>query len=191
MFGGQKPVPQPYFEDDSAHPLSAYGKSKRDSEIAVRENSPDYVIIRSGWLYGINGGNFVKSIVNQAIQKKSIMVVNDQFGSPTWAYRLAMQIRDILNNNGRGTFHATSEGYCSRLDCAKHILEKLNLKCSVRPCTMKDTRRLAKRPVNCLLENRRLKTQGTNIMIHWKDDMDNFLQEFGGNLVKQAKTPPS
>lgn len=189
MFDGQKRVPQPYFEDDSAHPLSAYGKSKLDSEVAVRENSPDYIIVRSGWLYGINGRNLVKSIVNQAIQKKSIMVANDQFGSPTWAYRLAVQIREILNNEGRGTYHATAEGYCSRFECAKYILEKLNIKCSVRPCTMKDTRKLAKRPVNCLLENRRLKNQGINAMIHWKDDMDNFLQAFGDILVKQAKMP--
>lgn len=188
LFDGQKPMPQPYFEDDVATPLSAYGKSKMDSEVAVRGNSPDYIIVRSGWLYGLNGRNFVKSIVNQAIQKKSIMVANDQFGSPTWAYRLAVQIREILNNKGRGTYHATAEGYCSKFECARYILEKLNIRCSVRSCTMKDAGRLAKRPANCLLENRRLKNQGINAMIDWKDDMDNFLQEFGDKLVKQAIT---
>lgn len=190
VFDGQKILPQPYFEDDTPNPLSAYGKSKMESEIAVRENSPNYIIVRSAWLYGINGKNFIKAILNQALQKKPkalLKVADDQVGSPTWAYRLALQIRQLLHNDGRGTYHATSEGYCSRFEYAKYIVEKLGIKASVERCSMKDFQQSAKRPPNCLLENRLLKKQGINIMTDWKKDLDTFLEKFGEELVRSVK----
>lgn len=189
VFDGQKIVPQPYFEDDTANPLSAYGKSKMESETAVRENSPNFIIVRTGWLYGIGGKNFIKSIVNQGIRKDSkvLKVVDDQFGSPTWANSLAMQIREFLRYNGRGTYHATAEGFCSRFDYAKYVLEKLEIKASVESCTMKDYKGLAIRPVNCLLENRLSKKQGLNVLRNWKEDLDVFLEKYGETLLKEAK----
>lgn len=189
VFDGQKIVPQPYFEDDTANPLSAYGKSKMESETAVRENSPNFIIVRTGWLYGIGGKNFIKSIVNQGIRKDSkvLKVVDDQFGSPTWANSLAMQIREFLRYNGRGTYHATAEGYCSRFDYAKYVFEKLEIKASVESCTMKDYKGLAIRPANCLLENRLSKKQGINVMRNWKEDLDVFLEKYGEELLKEAK----
>ncbi len=189
VFDGQKMIPQPYFEDDTPIPLSAYGKSKMDSEIAIRDNSPNYIIIRTAWLYGINGKNFVKSIVNQALQGKDkvLKVVDDQFGSPTWAYRVALQIRELLNNEGRGTYHATAEGYCSRFEYATYILDKLGIKASIEAFSIKDSQALAKRPANCLLENRRLKKQGISVMVNWKEDLDVFLKKFGDQLIKEAE----
>ena len=189
IFDGLKLVPQPYFEDDASNPLSAYGKSKAESEVAVRENSPNYIIARSGWLYGINGNNFIKSIITHAIQKKHkvIRVVEDQFGSPTWAYRLALQIKELLHADGRGTYHATAEGYCSRFECAEYVLGKLGIKSSIEPCKMEDIKGSAKRPANCLLENRLLKKQGINVMQNWKNDLDIFLDKFGKEYIKEAK----
>ena len=190
IFDGQKMMPQPYFEDDAPNPLSAYGISKMDSEIAVRENSPNYVIIRTGWLYSIYGKNFVKSIVAQVIQKKAevLRVTDDQFGSPTWAYRVSLQIRELLHSDARGTYHATAEGYCSRLECAEYILGKLGIKTPIEPCSMKDFQGSARRPANCLLENRLLKKQGIHIMPNWKEDMDMFLDKFGEELIKTVET---
>jgi len=102
VFDGQKMIPQPYFEDDAANPLSACGKSKMESETAVRENSPNHVIVRTAWLYGINGTNFIKSIVSQGIQENKVLrVADDQVGSPTWANGLAFQIRELLHHNAR------------------------------------------------------------------------------------------
>jgi dTDP-4-dehydrorhamnose reductase len=182
-------MPQPYFEDDTPRPISAYGKSKMESEKAVRENAPNYIIIRTGWLYGMGGNNFIKSIVAQAVQKKKkvIRVVEDQFGSPTWTYRLALQIKELLDQDGRGTYHATAEGYCSRYECAVRILEKLGIKKSIEPCSMNSFRQGAGRPVNCLLENRRLKKQGISLMKNWREDLDEFLDQYGDELVKQAR----
>ena len=189
VFDGHKMVPQPYFEDDTPNPLSAYGVSKMESETAVRENSPNYIIIRSSWLYGVNGRNFVKSILNQAVKKKSevLKVVNDQFVSPTWAYRLALQIRELLHGDGIGTYHATAQGHCSPFEYAEYILKKLGIKASIEPCSLKDLDYPARRPANCLLENRLLKKQGVNVMVDWKEDLDTFLDSFGKELIKEAE----
>jgi dTDP-4-dehydrorhamnose reductase len=191
VFDGQKMIPQPYFEDDYLNPLSAYGKSKVDSEVAVRDNSPNYIIVRSGWLYAFNGKNFVKSIVSKALRKRGevLKVANDQFGSPTWAYRLALQIKALLENDGKGTYHATAEGYCSRFEYAAFVLEKLGIKATLEPCEMKDMNGfLARRPANCLLEIRRLRKQGINVMINWKEDLETFLETSGEELIRIAKT---
>jgi dTDP-4-dehydrorhamnose reductase len=193
VFNGQKSIPQPYFEDDPLDPLSAYGKSKMESEVAIRENAPDYIIIRSGWLYGINGRNFVKSILLNALNKKrkTLRVVNDQFGSPTWTYRLALQIKELIENQAKGTYHATSEGYCSRLDWAQYVLKKLKIKVPLEPCSMNDNDRVAKRPANCILENRLLKKQGISVMADWTEDMEIFLDQFGPALLGEAKAGTS
>lgn len=194
VFGGDKAIPQPYFEDDTLDPLSAYGRSKMESEIAVRENAPDYMVIRTGWLYGMEGDNFVKTLLASILGKKKskkVKVVEDQFGSPTWSYRLAQQIQELIHGDGKGTYHATAEGYCSRLEYARFIIDKLNLKASLEPCSLAECRRKAKRPANCILENRTLKKQGINLLPEWKEDLDLFLDQFGEDLIKQAKASGS
>jgi dTDP-4-dehydrorhamnose reductase len=183
-------IPQPYFEDDPPNPLSAYGKSKTESEVAVRENSPNYMIVRSGWLYSVKGGNFVKSIIRQAVQKEvgALKIVDDQFGAPTWTYRLSLQIEELMTHDGRGTYHATAEGYCSRFECAQQIVDKLGLKASLDACSLEDFPDSARRPANCILENRRLKKQGLDIMRDWKEDLDKFLDEHGETLIQEAES---
>ena len=189
VFDGQKTIPQPYFEDDSLNPLSAYGRSKLESEIAVRENSPNYVIVRTSWLYGITGKCLIKTIIDHAVHKKDVVLrlVDDQIGSPTWAYRLALQIREILNVDGVGTYHATSEGYCTPFELGLFLIEKLGLGVSIEPCKLKDLARPARRPANCLLENRLLKQQGINVMVDWKEDLNAFLDVSGEQLLKTTE----
>jgi len=137
----------------------------------------------------MNGDNFVKSIVNQAVQKKSgpLKVVKDHVGSPTWSNRLALQIKELLKSDGVGTYHATAEGHCSSFEYAEYIVKKLGLKTSITPCKMKDLHRPAKRPVNCVLENRLLKKQGLHVMVDWKEDLDTFLEMNGKDLIEAAK----
>ncbi len=190
VFSGLKSAPQPYFEDDSMDPLSAYGRSKMESEVAVRDNAFDYIIIRSGWLYGINGKNFITSILGKVLHKKrkSLKVVADQVGSPTWTYRLALQLRELINSDMRGTYHASSEGYCSRYECAKHVFRKLKIKTKLEPFSLSEVRTGAKRPFNCIMENRLLKKQGLHIMPEWKEDLDTFLEQHGDELIKKAKS---
>ena len=190
VFSGDKPIAQPYFEDDPLDPLSEYGRAKMDSEVAVRENASDYIIIRTGWLYGAGGESFIKSLLAQALNKKKskkIKVPDDHFGSPTWSYRLAEQIRELIKVGGKGTVHATAEGYCSLYKAAEFVLEQLNLKAALEPCKLKEYQKKAKRPANCILENRVLKKNGLNVMRDWQEDLSEFLQRFGEDLVKQAK----
>ncbi|MGM0664555.1 MAG: SDR family oxidoreductase [Thermodesulfobacteriota bacterium] len=191
VYNGLKSIPQPYFEDDTVDPLSSYGSGKVFSETAVRENAPHYIIIRTGWLYGIKGKNFVTNILLKALEggrkKQTIQVEEDQYGSPTWTYRLAYQIREMLREDVHGTYHATSEGYCNLLDFARAVLDKLNIKANLKG---QKTSQISKHvPIVCngILENRLLKKQGINIMQDWKTDLDLFLDQNGEELIKRIK----
>lgn len=191
VYNGSKPIPQPYFEDDTLDPLNEYGRSKVYSETAVRENAPHYIIIRTGWLYGRHGKNFVTDVLSRALRggrkKQTIRIDETQFGSPTWTYRLAYQIREMLREDVHGTYHATSEGYCSLLDFARAVLEKLNVRANLEPVKGPAGKGKAERPPNGILENRLLKKQGINIMPDWKKDLDLFLDQHGEELIKEIK----
>jgi dTDP-4-dehydrorhamnose reductase len=186
VFNGRKRLPQPYFEDDPTGPLSFYGLTKMESEMAVKQNAPNYIIIRTGWLYSIKGDNFLKKILKLSLKKgqKSISVVNDQFGSPTWSFRLAQQINLLIDNRKEGVYHATSEGYCSKYEWAKYFLEKMDIKIPVFPCATKEFPTPAIRPVNSILENRQLKSEGLNIMPDWKKDIEIFIEKYSELLLK-------
>lgn len=189
VFNGKKRLPQPYFEDDPMKPISFYGLTKMESEMAVKQNSTKYTIIRSGWLYSINGKNFLKDILKETLETKSkpINVPDDQYGSPTWSHSLALQIKLLIDNGKFGIYHATSEGYCSRYEWAKHLLEKMEIKTPVLPCSSKECPQPAPRPVNSILENRQLKIEGINIMPEWKKDLDFFIEKYGDRLIKKIE----
>ncbi|MBW2332445.1 MAG: NAD(P)-dependent oxidoreductase, partial [Deltaproteobacteria bacterium] len=186
IFNGRKRLPQPYFEDDPTSPLSCYGLTKMESEMAVKQNTPHYIIIRAGWIYGVRGDSFLKQILQLAMKKdqKSIYVVNDQIGSPTWSYRLAQQIKVLIDNRKEGVYHATSEGYCSKYEWAKYFLEKMEITIPVLPCASEEYPTPAIRPLNSILENRQLKLEGLNIMPYWQKDLDIFIDKYGKRLLK-------
>ena len=186
IFNGRKRLPQPYFEDDPTSPLSRYGLTKMESEMAVKQNTPHYIIIRAGWIYGMRGDSFLKQILRLAIKKdqKSLYVVNDQFGSPTWSYRLAQQIKVLIDNRKEGVYHATSESYCSRYEWAKYFLEKMEITIPVLSCSSEKYPTPAIRPLNSILENRQLKIEGLNIMPNWQKDLDIFIDNYGEMLLK-------
>lgn len=187
VFNGRKRLPQPYFEDDPMDPLSFYGFTKMESEVAVKQNAPNYIIIRTGWLYGIRGDSFPKKVLKSALEggRESISVVNDQFGSPTWSYRVARQIKLLIDNRRQGVYHATSEGYCSRYEWAKYFLDRMKIKTPVVPCATKDYPTPAVRPVNSILENRQLKREGLNVMPNWQKDLGLFIDKYGGELLRE------
>jgi len=186
VFDGVKAMPQPYFEDDSPNPVSAYGRGKMESENAVRENSPNYIIVRTSWLYGLKGHNFVRSVISRARDEGRILkAADDRYGSPTWTFRLAHQICGLIAADARGTYHATSEGYCTRFEWARHIVKHLGLNASVEPCRTDETGITARRPLNCLLENRLLKKQGVSVMRDWRQDLDEFLEQNGETLIEE------
>jgi len=189
VFNGKKNSPDPYIEDDMTEPLSYYGRTKLKSEEVVRKATDHHVILRTAWLYGINGHNFLKTLLKLALKnpEREIKVVNDQFGSPTWSYRLALQIDKLIEAGCRGTYHATSEGYCTWYELANHFLEEMGVPHSIVPCTTEEYPTTAKRPTNSILENRQLKKKNINIMPHWQDDLDQFIFVYKERLISEAK----
>jgi dTDP-4-dehydrorhamnose reductase len=189
VFDGRKKVPEPYTEADDPNPLSYYGMTKLEGEKAITEATDDYIILRTAWLYGIQGHNFLKTILKLALgdPKGTISVVNDQFGSPTWSYRLAQQIMKLIEIRGGGTYHASSDGYCTWYELATAFLEKIGISHSIIPCTTEEYPLPAVRPVNSILENQRLNHAKANVMGHWKDGLDQFVLKSKGRLLEEGR----
>jgi dTDP-4-dehydrorhamnose reductase len=185
VFDGGKELPEPYVETDQPHPVSCYGKTKYESEKVVQRASHRHVIVRPAWMYGVNGRNFLKTMLSLALKKPGdkIKVVNDQYGSPTWSYALALQIERIIHGHAGGIYHATAEGFCTWFELAEYFLNKIQVPHNIVPCTTREYPTRAQRPKNSILENRRLKEKGIHIMSHWQDDIDEFVSGFGEGLV--------
>ena len=180
VFDGRKKVPDPYVETDVPNPVSYYGITKLEGEEAIRRTTDQHIILRTAWLYGIRGHNFLKTMLKLCLRNSDnkIKVVNDQFGSPTWTYRLALQIERLIETNCRGIFHASADGYCTWYELAVYFLKKMELPYNIIPCTTEEYPTPAARPMNSILENRNLEEKGIDIMANWKSDVDKFILNF-------------
>lgn len=189
VFDGKRTVPTPYLEKDSTNPLSAYGKAKLAGEKAIQEACSNHLIIRTAWLYGIGGKNFLKTMLRLAVARpqKTIRIVDDQFGSLTWTYRLARQIEKLLDSDLQGIVHATAEGCSSWFEGAKTFLEAMGIdNFFIEPCTTADYPTPAIRPANSILENGVLKANNCNIMHPWQDDVIEFANRYRHLLLDEA-----
>jgi len=189
VFDGRKIPPEPYTEEDEPSPLSYYGLTKLEGERRIQERLNDYIIVRTAWLYGVRGNNFLKTILRlvRANPDREIKIVNDQYGSPTWSYTLARQISILVDTDKKGLYHATSEGYCTWYQLAAYFLEKMRVKYKIIPCRTEEYPTPAMRPRNSILENKRLKDEGLNIMPYWDDDLERFVDEFRGILMDETR----
>ena len=187
VFDGRKKVPEPYLETDQPNPVSYYGKTKYESEKMVQRASDRHVIVRPAWMYGANGHNFLKTMLSLALKNPGheIKVVNDQYGSPTWSYALALQIERIIHVHAGGIYHATAEGFCTWFELAEYFLKKMQVPHNIVPCTSEEYPTRAQRPKNSILENRHLKEKGIHIMSQWQDDIDAFVSASGEDLVAE------
>jgi dTDP-4-dehydrorhamnose reductase len=184
VFDGKKPVPESYTENDKTHPLSYYGLTKLEGGKAVCGETDRYTILRTAWLYGAHGGNFLKTMLRLTLNDphKEIKVVHDQFGSPTWSYRLAEQIERVMAENANGVFHATSEGHCTWFDLATAFLDEMGSKTPLFPAPpviIPPPRR--DRPIRSwktAVEGRRPQYHGD-----WRADLIQFVRIFQGSFV--------
>lgn len=180
VFDGSRSVPTPYIESDLTNPISYYGSSKLQGEKILDIVMSNYIILRTSWVYGTHGDNILKKIVNKINNNpnETIKVVNDQYGTPTWTYSIGKQVEHIINYNKNitGLFHCSSEGYCTWYEFVCYYLDKMNIKCDITPCDTNEYPTVARRPKNSILENRRLKKLGINIMKDWKEDVDEFVK---------------
>lgn len=167
VFGGTGNVP--YTEWDMCNPQSIYGKSKHLGELYVKEQCSKYFIVRTAWLYGDVGGNFVRTMIKLAATHDEIRVVNDQRGNPTYCEDLAHHILKLIVTNEYGVYHCTGEGECSWYDFAVKIMEDFGLNCKVKPCTTEEYPTPAKRPEYSSLRNLMLECTVGNEMRDWKE----------------------
>lgn len=175
VFDGNKK--SEYETNDIQNPLSVYGKSKAEAEKIILQTLDKYFVLRISWLFGINGNNFVKSILNISKEKNIIDVVKDQIGSPTYARDLARLICDMIATEKYGVYQATNEGFCSRSEFAEKILALSGKKNTVNPVSASDYPSAAKRPINSRLSKKSLDNAGFNRLPRWEDAIDRYLKE--------------
>ncbi len=189
VFSGNKPLYEASVETDLPEPVSEYGKSKRAGEQAIAEQTDRFAILRTAWLYGANGNNFLKTMLRLTLQnpKKKLKVVNDQYGSPTWSYTLARQIRVVAEQQATGFFHATSEGYCSWYDLACTFLEELGVEHHFVPCGSEAFPTPTKRPANSILENKNLKEREMNLFRSWEEELSEYVAQQGEKILKEIR----
>lgn len=171
--GGVKPLA----EYDLTLPYSVYGITKLLGESYVREFSSKYFIVRTSWLYGSVGHNFVYTIRKIAKEKNNINVVNDQSGNPTNANDLAYHILKLIETEEYGIYHCTGKGECTWYEFAKMIIELSGEKCEVNPCTSEEYKTVAKRPKYSSLDNMMLRNTIGDEMRDWKDALKSFMDK--------------
>ncbi len=178
VFGGEGREP---LEPDcnKYNPLNIYGESKLAGEKIVSELLEKYFIVRTEWLYGVNGKNFVSTILNLAETHAEVHVVNDQIGTPTYSVDLARLLVDMIETERYGYYHATNEGgYISWCDFTKEIFTKVGIKTKVIPVTtLEYGASKAKRPLNSRLEKVKLSEMGFELLPDWKDALMRYLKE--------------
>jgi len=174
VFDGTKQAP--YTETDIPHPLSVYGQSKRAGEQYVQEILEQYIIIRSSWLYGRGGNNFIATILRLAQDKKELNVVHDQRGSPTWTRDLSRALKALLDSNAHGMYHVCNQGNCTWYEYALRIVERAGLGVTVRPITTDQLKMPAPRPSYSVLDCSRFVRETGMALRHWDTALEEYLQ---------------
>jgi dTDP-4-dehydrorhamnose reductase len=166
---------RPYRENDTANPLSVYGRTKLMGENAIRRSCRHHFIVRTSWLYGKHGRNFVDTIRQKSSQVPHIDVVNDQVGSPTYARDLCRPLWDIAKSKYFGTYHVTNSGQCSWFDLAVEIVRLTGAKCEVAPIDTATAARKAPRPAYSVLDNREFKRRFGKELRPWQEALRSHL----------------
>ncbi len=173
VFDGQGT--RPWEPDDERHPLNVYGQSKYEGEVAVTDALDKYFIVRIAWVFGVNGKNFIKAILNKAKTVDTLTVVNDQFGSPTYTYDLARLLVDMILTDKYGFYHATNEGICTWYEFACEIIRQAGMDTKVIPVSADQYPAKAKRPANSRMSKEKLTENGFERLPVWQDALKRYL----------------
>ncbi len=176
VFGGEGD--KPFKEDDPINPLCEYANAKYQGEELVKKLK-DYFIIRISWVYGKNGKNFVKTMLELSKTKTELKIVADQIGSPSYTIDIAKETVDMIESKKYGIYHMTNEGFVSWADFAREIFRKTGKKVNVIDTTTEDYGALALRPKNSRLDKTKLYNAGFDRMPTWNDALDRYLKEIG------------
>ena len=189
VFDGDLDHARAYVEDDAPRPATYYGLTKLQGEQAIQGTTDQYAILRTAWLYGITGRNFLKTILKRALHNPGtpLRVVDDQRGCPTWAYRLAVQIVKLVDERRTGVFHAVAHGSTSWYGFAKTFLERMAVPHVIESCTSEEYKTSAQRPLNSVLDNARLRAMELDIMRDWESDLIEFTGRYRDRLLQEAR----
>lgn len=168
---------KPWEPEDECAPLNVYGRSKYEGELAVEKYLNKYFIVRIAWVFGINGKNFVKTMLNLGDTIDEINVVNDQFGSPTYTYDLSRLLVDMLETEKYGKYHATNEGVCTWYEFAKEIFRQAGLDMKINPVSSNEFPAKAKRPYNSRMSKDNLEKNGFVKLPSWQNALKRYLIE--------------
>jgi dTDP-4-dehydrorhamnose reductase len=178
VFDGTRKTP--YQEDDKCTPLNVYGKSKLAGEQYLKQFSDNFLLIRSAWLYGKNGKNFVKTIIEKARTEKLLRIVDDQVGSPTFTWDLAAAVQLLIEGQHTGTFHVTNRGNCSWYEFAVKILKSACIpEVTVKPIKSDELKRPARRPHYSVLTCRKFSETTGKVMRYWQVALDDYISKMG------------
>ncbi|MBP1915460.1 dTDP-4-dehydrorhamnose reductase [Lederbergia galactosidilyticus] len=163
-------------ETDQTNPINYYGLTKYEGEKIVQETL-DSFIVRISWVFGLNGKNFIKTMLRLADSNKEISVVGDQVGSPTYTYDLAKLIIEMIQTRNYGIYHATNEGFCSWAEFAEEIFRQSNKEVTVNVITTEDFPTSAVRPKNSRLSKSKLDENGFSRLPKWQEALSHYLNE--------------
>ena len=173
VFSGQGE--RPWEPEDEKAPQSVYGQTKYEGDLAVQELLEKYFIVRIAWVFGVNGKNFVRTMLKLSENHDVITVVNDQFGSPTYTYDLARLLVDMVLTDKYGVYHATNEGICSWYDFACAIFEEAGIPMTVKPVSTAEYGAKASRPANSRMSKDKLEENGFERLPAWQDALKRYL----------------
>jgi dTDP-4-dehydrorhamnose reductase len=177
VFDGQKEAA--YVEEDLPNPQNVYGKSKMLGETLIREHCPNHLILRTSWLFGPNGNNFIRTIVNAARKGNPLRVVNDQKGSPSYSKDLAAQTLRMIAAGCRSTYHVTNSGYCTWYELASEAVAWAGMQSiPIAPVSSSEFPRPALRPANSVLANAHLERDGLLLMRPWQAAVREYVERY-------------
>ncbi|MBI1956283.1 MAG: dTDP-4-dehydrorhamnose reductase [Acidobacteria bacterium] len=177
VFDGAKRTP--YQEADATNAINSYGQSKLAGEREVLQTENEggkALVIRTAWLYGLHGANFVEKILAAAQTRPELEVVANQVGCPTWTRHLAQKIEELIETEATGILHAAGSGECTRYEFAQAIVKKLPHPVKVAPIDSTQIHRPAKRPPYAVLDCRRLEELGLARLPHWREALEEYFQ---------------
>ncbi len=176
VFDGQGT--RPWEPDDARDPLNVYGVTKCEGEMAVEELVKKFFIVRIAWVFGVNGKNFIRTMLRLGEEKGAVSVVDDQIGSPTYTYDLARLLVDMTESEHYGRYHATNEGFCSWYEFACEIFKQAGMaEVKVTPVDSSQFPAKAKRPMNSRMDKSKLAANGFEPLPTWQDALGRYLKE--------------
>lgn len=168
---------RPWEADDERTPLNVYGQTKYEGELAVQNTLDKYFIVRIAWVFGVNGKNFIKTMLNLGKTRDALTVVDDQFGSPTYTFDLARLLVDMVETEKYGIYHATNEGICTWYEFACEIFRQAGINVKVSPVSASEYPAKAKRPSNSRMSKEKLTENGFEKLPTWQDALSRYLKE--------------